>query len=222
MNVIPHWRRHDLAWLQPGIDLPAALPEDARRWLEAGNPAVVCRRDSGPELVRLGVALPAVGSDENPRRCAVEIEPGALAEVRPPLDLEEAIASAPAKWRQPLKDLCCEGEASGLRWHVLGSLAWRHLHGGTGFVDETTSDVDLLFAPKNSAELDAALHVLARASGSLLLDGEIRFPGHRDVSWREWARRPSEVLTKELHGMSLRSAATLQETLTRAAMISCT
>lgn len=209
--MTPTWQRHDLARVRPGVPLP---PTPAGRWLAGGGPGVVARTGH-PGRVRLGVCLPrpdAPGGGKPPRD-ACEVAPADLADMRPPLELTVVLPSAPPAWRDGLASLA-ERDGGGLRWHVFGSLAWQHLHGGHGaFVDAETSDADLLFTPASLAQLDAALDRLRRFPGPPRLDGEIVFPGGLGVSWRELTGHPARVLVRHLDGADLRETTALRALL---------
>lgn len=206
----PAWQRHDLARVRPGAPLP---PTPAGRWLAGGGMGVVARTGN-PERVRLGVCLPRSDAfpGGKPSRDACEVVPEDLADVRPPLELTTVLPSAPPAWRDGLASFSEPGD--GLCWRVFGSLAWQHLHGETrGFVDEATSDADLLLTLVSLAQLDAALELLRRFPGPPRLDGEIVFPGGLGVSWRELAGNPPRVLVRHLAGADLRETTALRALL---------
>ena len=48
------------------------------------------------------------------------------------------------------------------------------------------SDIDLLLHPRDDAQFEAGLALLARHAHNLPLDGEIAFPLGHGVSWKEW------------------------------------
>lgn len=214
--------RHALAW--PAAS-PAHAPAPARAWLDAGGPGVIARwqtdpRDARPPALVLGVCLPPAAPGLKPGRCAVEFAaPVPLVRVAPPPALDEVLPAAPAGWRATLTRLREDGERLGVRWRVFGSLLWQHLYAGRGgapFVNARTSDVDLLFAPADTARLDDALALLAAAAGHpFALDAEIIFPSGCAVHWREWARRPARVLAKHLLGPRFRTTEALRAELAR-------
>lgn len=208
---IPYWHRHDLTHLRPGVRLPGT---PAGRWLAMGGVGVVCRNETTAR-VRLGVCLPErePGPGGKPPRGACEVSPGTLALVCPPFELTETLRSAPPAWRDGLEALVARGAAIGVHWQVFGSLSWRQLHGGHGFVNGD-SDADLLFTPANVTQLDAALDLLGRFPGPPRLDGEVVFPGNLGVSWRELAGGgAARVLVKRLDGVELRETAALRALL---------
>ncbi len=192
--------RHDLAWLHPwwrkalrGPADPDALPA-VEAWFARGLPAVVCRlEDPLDESVGLGIAFPArLGR----ARVGLRVAPGAVASLAPPLRLGAAVASAPAHWQGALAELDSDAERAGLSLGVYGSLAWQHLSGEPYVTGR--SDVDLLVAPRDLAELARALGLLgARACREdPRLDGEVLLGGGRGVAWRELLSPGSRVLLK--------------------------
>jgi phosphoribosyl-dephospho-CoA transferase len=81
-----------------------------------------------------------------------------------------------------------------------------------------TSDIDLLFFPRNSAQLYKGMDLFASHAKALPLDGEIIFPAGQAVAWKEWlaAMRASSacrVLVKEKHSVHLSTMDALLHTL---------
>jgi phosphoribosyl-dephospho-CoA transferase len=99
-----------------------------------------------------------------------------------PLALERVIAAAPATWQDGLARL--NEAARGLSIKVYGSLALQAIT-GLSYV-RPASDIDLLFAPRTTAELRAGLDLLQSHAAGLPLDGELVFPSGVAVAWREW------------------------------------
>jgi phosphoribosyl-dephospho-CoA transferase len=81
------------------------------------------------------------------------------------------------------------------------------------------SDLDLLVAPRDGTELEAALSWLTHEEGAgpLRLDGEIVFPGSDAVSWREWRDAPHDahVLVKGIGRLALLPREALSERFAR-------
>jgi phosphoribosyl-dephospho-CoA transferase len=195
--------RHDLAWLtdagwNAAIDgAPEANQRVFAQWRDAGWPAVVRRSDAGARdgSVALGIALPPQADGAKPRIAMLAAQ-GHIARTQGPLALDQAIASAPAPWHGGLERLCAA--AHGLSLRVYGSLALQAIT-GLAYV-RPTSDIDLLFAPRTAAELEAGLDLLRSHGDSLPLDGELVFPSGAAVAWREWLQAEAgvrRVLVKE-------------------------
>lgn len=203
--------RHDLAWLTDAgwqaaaVGAPASHQAVFAQWRDAGWPAVVRRDDASTsgKAVPLGIALPPQADGTKPR-IALLAAPGHITNSTRPLALERVITAAPAAWQDGLARL---GEAAhGLNLRVYGSLALQAIT-GMAYV-RPTSDIDLLFAPRTAAELQAGLDLLRSHAASLPLDGELVFPSGAAVAWREWLQAGAQrVLVKERSAARLVPAA---------------
>jgi phosphoribosyl-dephospho-CoA transferase len=205
--------RHDLAWLSDGgwhaamAGAPASHQAVFAQWRDAGWPAVVRRGDasSSGRAIPLGIALPPQADGVKPR-IALLAEPGHVADSTGPLALERVVTAAPAAWQDGLARLC--EAAQGLSIRVYGSLALQAIT-GLAYV-RPGSDIDLLFAPRTMAELQAGLDLLRSHAASLPLDGELVFPSGAAVAWREWLQAGAQrVLVKERSAARLVPAADL-------------
>ena len=85
---------------------------------------------------------------------------------------------------------------------IFGSWMWRFLECGSH--TRSGSDLDLLVAPSGRAEAERAVLALQAAEGvsALRLDGELSFPCG-EVSWREYAGRPAQILLKTVTDVRL-------------------
>jgi phosphoribosyl-dephospho-CoA transferase len=204
------YRRHDLVWLtSAGWDtalrgMAGAQRELALDWSMRGLPAVVRRSepDTPPSLLCLGIPAPPDAHTGQKVRLGFAAERRHIAEVRSALALADA--EAPAAWQPGLASLRLALHAAGVDCRVFGSLAMQTLTGdrylGAG------SDVDLLLRPRDGAQLDAALALVASHAQTVPLDGEIEFPMGHAVSWKEWLGSPNDadrVLTKRLETVAL-------------------
>jgi phosphoribosyl-dephospho-CoA transferase len=205
--------RHDLAWLTDAgwhaamAGAPAPHQSVFAQWRDAGWPAVVRRDDAATNgaAVPLGIALPPQADGAKPR-IALLADAGHIANSTRPLPLERAITAAPAVWQDGLARLCAATQ--GLSIHVYGSLALQAIT-GLAYV-RPTSDIDLLFAPRTTAELEEGLGLLRSHAASLPLDGELVFPSGAAVAWREWLQAGAQrVLVKERSAARLVPAADL-------------
>ena len=109
-------------------------------------------------------------------------------------------------------------QAAGLSVTVYGSLAWEY-RCGTAYV-RADSDVDLLLDAQATPPLEPVL-TLARAlsadAGAPRLDGELILPGGAAVAWREFGRRPEELLIKGAGGPALCPRGSIEALFARAA-----
>ncbi len=194
---------------------------------------MVCRQegpaaDGNAATIRLGVALPPREPGEK-RRVDFHATAAALRRTAPALALDDknVLACAPASWREALRELCAGGAAAGIVWRVFGSLSWQFF-GGVNYLT-SASDVDLLWEPQDSEQLDAGIAILQQHElrsggddGHPRLDGEILFPGNRGVSWREWAAtggKNDAVLVKTAAAVTLETRTALRSMLSPARQI---
>lgn len=213
--------RHRLAY--PAITahgfLAAQVEPELRavveNWLASGWPLVVARQ-TGPQPADFGLPLPPrLGK----RRLRLSMAPNFVRAVRMPLRLGAATASAPPDWRAPLEELEREAAAADLEFRVFGSFLWQALTGWP-YVGPA-SDLDLLWSPADSAELDAGCRLLRdwEARTAKRADAEIAFPSGRAVAWREWARvrragpPGARVLAKSLREAALVGVGDLESEL---------
>jgi phosphoribosyl-dephospho-CoA transferase len=108
--------------------------------------------------------------------------------------------------------------AAGVSTAVYGSLAWEY-RCGTAYV-RADSDVDLLFDAKAAPPLGPVLDLagaLSTDAGAPRLDGELILPGDRAIAWREFARRPEELLVKSAGGPTLCTRLSIEALFARAA-----
>lgn len=209
-----HAPRHARVWLDPltwrahlssshDADILAALDG----WITKGRPAVARRRegtagsddDDGERY--LAIALPAAAGRA---RIAFVVRSQVVVRVAAPLTLAEAIATAPAEWREPLRDLAMRGLSLGTVFRVYGSLAWQHITGETCVTPR--SDIDLLWAASDSEHIARVLEALVaweRDSG-ISADGEMLLADGAAVAWRELLGDCDRVLVKTGDGVAMR------------------
>lgn len=190
--------RHSLVWLSDAgwehAQTSRALPEQIvmRNWRDAALPAVARRAegDATPhEAVWLGLALPPDPCTGGKPRIAFHVAARHVLQVGAPLKLGDALGAAPPTWQKGLRALQAAATGESLQVHTFGSLAWQAVTGMTYLTPQ--SDIDLLWYPRNSRELDAAIELLVRFADELPLDGEIVFPDGQGVAWKEWLRAGS-------------------------------
>jgi phosphoribosyl-dephospho-CoA transferase len=201
----PRYCRHDLVWLDPGIDaglFAAAEQSDlARRWVEDGFPFVVARQSD--ELAReanqiiLGFTLPSA-----PMRTRVMLRADRAVIIRHtrPLLLLDAMKYAPISWRAVLERLHMLFETNGTVARVYGSLS-SEIFTGKPYLD-TASDLDLLLECSDAAKLPGLLAELENFPLPVpRIDGEVLAASGWAVAWRELAAAlrtgtPRQVLAK--------------------------
>ncbi|MTW12091.1 malonate decarboxylase holo-[acyl-carrier-protein] synthase [Pseudoduganella eburnea] len=228
------YARHDLVWLtDEGWQhaLSAALPGTPAhtviaRWACARWPLVVRRRDTagqpnadicaeagaGAEVICLGLSAPPDPDSGAKLRLPLAIPARHIARHSAPLQLDAVAHAIPAAWQLPFARL--SDASAGMDLRVFGSLALQALT-GQPYLRES-SDIDLLFRPRSTSELDAGTLLLASFLGELPLDGEIVFPSGQAVAWKEWftARAHTErVLIKSKASVKLAPRAELRAEL---------
>ena len=202
--------RHD--WVYPPNDWRqklaaplAAEDEDAlARWLSKRRPLVVARRleQDAPGLIRLGLALPGK------RRIGLVLPAEAVGLRRPPPLLLDVLDAGAAFWPEAMRELAATVSRAAPDTRAFGSFAWRHFAADPAYVYVTpASDVDLLLAPANAAQLSnwiALLQDFETRWPAPRLDGEIVLPGGDFVAWREFFARPKKILVKGADHVRLR------------------
>lgn len=211
-------RRHDLVYLRPGAGfawcgtVPASplVRAAVAAWIIGGRPLVAARQPGDGGQLLLGLTLPL---ELERQRVALRVDPGAVAEIRPPLAPAACLGGQPAAVREPLIRLEEAMRRAGIGLGVYGSLAWEALSGEAYRHPE--SDIDVICDVADRPQLDSALALLAAAAVALpcRLDGEIRFPGGGAVAWRELVvacdDRQRSVLVKDERGVALRTVGAL-------------
>lgn len=207
------YSRHDLVWLSAaGWDAALARAQPGERsimlrWKREGWPVVVRRHEAGtaPDTVSLGLALPPDATGFK-HRIALKANSTDIERSAPALPLSDAAAAAPSHWRPALGAL----SASGIPLRAYGSLALQAITGHSYLTD--SSDIDLLFHPRDRNMFDHGLALIGRHAAHLPLDGEIVFPSGDAVAWKEWAGA-ERVLVKHAGGVRLAPVAQLLATL---------
>lgn len=213
-------RRHDLVYLHPSAAFatPCAAAGDphwqaARDWIAAGRPLVAARQPAGGDLL-LGLSLPLALQR---KRLSINVAPSAVAEVRPPIALDQCCPRLPVAQADVLRRLDAGASACGVRLGVFGSLAWESVSGES--YRHAESDIDLICDIATLGQFDALLLLLQRAAAELpcRLDGELRFPGGDAVAWQEIAKQrrdaSAQVLVKGEQDVALRPVQALLATL---------
>jgi phosphoribosyl-dephospho-CoA transferase len=205
------YARHDLAWLTAAgwrqllADTPSGSAAHAAiaRWAAADWPLVARRQDAAAgALLCLGLAAPPDPASGAKLRLPLQVPAQHIARRSAPLPLAAVAEALPVRWQSPFARLCAA--CAGLDLRVFGSLAMQALTGQVYL--RAGSDIDLLFRPRSSAELEAGSALLAAFLATLPLDGEIVFPSGQAVAWKEWvggAAREERVLVKSPAGVRL-------------------
>lgn len=204
MNT-PRYRRHDLIWLDAGIDAGrfavAEQSDLARRWVRQGFPLVVARQSDAlareANQLILGFTLPSA-----PMRTRVMLRADRAAIIRHtrPLLLLDAMKYAPQAWQPGLNLLIALFERAGTEARVYGSLS-SEIFTGKPYLD-AASDLDLLLEYGDETRLRDLLVTLENFPLPIpRIDGEILAPSGWAVAWRELAAalrtgKPRQVLAK--------------------------
>ena len=191
-------RRHDLVWLDhqaPWQVLTTGAEARLRAWAEARLPFVVARRDpaSDGDQLRLGVPLPLA---EQRQRLSLRIEACHVLRTTPPPALADVIEGLAAPWRDEVRLLLADTSALDVPPRVFGSFAWQSLTGLPYL--QASSDLDLLWEVADHVQADRLATRMQswERDHRLRIDGELRFPGERAVSWREYASGATRVMVK--------------------------
>lgn len=205
--------RHDWVWLAENwvellrADMAAEALLEAQRRVALDLPFVVAGPfpTDRPEDLRLGLALP------DKRRIGLHVGRHAVTRSAPPPTLRDVLVHAPTRWRPLLVTVDDTVAAAGLSAAVYGSLAWQ-ARSGTAYV-RAGSDVDLLLRASGTTSVGACLSLVDTLSAfewPPRLDGEIVLPTGEATAWREFARRPEELLVKGPAGPVLRTRGAIE------------
>ncbi|HEX4916736.1 MAG TPA: malonate decarboxylase holo-[acyl-carrier-protein] synthase [Limnobacter sp.] len=210
--------RHDLVWIAPEAvqhALPAGpLPMEPmralallHRWAHCKYPLIVARQDNLPveytaeAWLRVGLAEPPAWGK---RRMGYLVRKSDVLLHRHGPALAEVLHQLPGAWQKPASVLVQALPQLKVQARVFGSTAIQCttnlscLHAG--------SDLDLLLTPADWPAAQAAcllLEDLRLAHPGCRIDGEIINPHGEAVQWQELVRRPSQLLSKGLHGVRL-------------------
>ncbi|MFJ2986450.1 malonate decarboxylase holo-[acyl-carrier-protein] synthase [Collimonas sp. NPDC087041] len=211
--------RHSLVWLSSAGWQAAAEgmtpPQRAAlaQWQQADWPAVLRRQEAGTAVdqVCLGLPLPP-DADGHKIRIPFKADSSAIRRIEPPLALHSALAHAPSWWLGPLHAFAEDCQRIGITMRIYGSWSWQILTRQNYLT--LTSDIDLLFAPKNADELSCGLGLLEQYAAHLPLDGEIVFADGQAVAWKECQQAlqlagQQKVLVKSETGVKLATLSTL-------------
>jgi phosphoribosyl-dephospho-CoA transferase len=215
--------RHSLVWLSADGWQRAAqtVAADCRatllRWQQADWPVVLRRREMGTleDELCLGLALPPDGNGDK-TRIPFKAQMKDVQRIEEPMALRQALVHMPSGWNGPLHAFAGDCLHSGIALRLYGSWAWQILT-QQNYVT-ASSDIDLLFTPRNTAEFSRGMALLAQHAVRLPLDGELIFPDGHAVAWKEcWqalhgASQP-RVLVKTSADVRLTTLASLMASL---------
>jgi phosphoribosyl-dephospho-CoA transferase len=193
--------RHSLVWLTvygwtEAVD--SARPEHREilaYWNERDLPLIVRRQSDldPPGCLYLGLSLPpSLGK----LRVPVTVSNSAAKEIRKPLLLSDVVFSAPVEWQIPLQDLVHRLTIGDICPQVYGAFAWQHLI-SNNYV-HAQSDVDLLIkfdTAQMFEDFTRVVHDWEIVHGKSV-DGELLFPNHDAIAWREVKGNSQRVLIK--------------------------
>jgi len=236
--MIPHppsLQRHQLVWLDHAqwrrLANAAWNPETRAclaHWQHHQLPLVVTRQRS-PSHPEIHLGLPA--PDHWGRmRLLVSVPRSAIDAIGcfPPAGM--AARLLPAAGQGAWQKLCAHWQDGGCQARVYGSHGWQ-LISGQPYLREG-SDLDLILPVHDARHADALADTLnaGHVSGLPKLDGELIFPDHSAVHWREWRQwrsgKVSQVLVKRMDSVRLHTAPWWSEALsaveTTESMRTCT
>lgn len=184
-------RRHDLAWIDPGIDPGSIISTHVGatlEWIRLLHPLVVTRQPAiEGDAIALGYTL-APGR----KRIALTVPRSGIIHRARPLLLDDAIGHAPEDWHagmQRVQEIC---DSAGAVARVYGSLSTQAFTGENCLSRE--SDLDLLLECNEHTRFEELLQALESVRHPRL-DGEILMPSGWAVAWRELLNAKS-VLAK--------------------------
>jgi len=189
-------RRHSLVWLHT-LSLPPTAAE-AAAWHQAGHPFIVCRTRAGEDL-SLGFCLPAAHANSgHPLRVGVAALRDEMLKIARPPELAD-VASKLFTGSGILPDASTNFTA-----RLIGSHMWEVLTGDR--YTRESSDLDLVLDLTDASAAEDAVHFLEELSARFpsRIDGELSFPGHGEVHWKEWQSGSPLVLVKSLDTVALR------------------
>jgi phosphoribosyl-dephospho-CoA transferase len=199
------YHRHDLIWLDPGIDAgifaPAHQAKLARDWVKNGFPFVVARQSvelaKASNQIMLGFTLPSAPQRTRAMLCA---DRAAIIRHSRPLLLPDAMQHAPQSWHAGLHQLQMIFKKTKTVARVYGSLS-SEAFTGKPYLDDA-SDLDLLLECSDETKLHELLTGLEKFPLDIpRIDGEILTASGWAVAWRELAAAlrmgtPRQVLAK--------------------------
>jgi phosphoribosyl-dephospho-CoA transferase len=215
--------RHKLVWLTDDgwrHALTDAAPMDRAamaEWRLADWPAIVRRADVGiaPGQVCLGLALPPDPASGCKRRIALTMDAAHVKKIAPPIGINAVLHTVAPAWADGLTALQAQADKAAIPIGVYGACAMQALTGQRYLTP--TSDIDLLWYPVTTAQLEIAIDLLRVHAATLPLDGEIVFPSGQAVAWKEWSNaaqhKTARVLAKAMDTVSLMKMQDLAATL---------
>jgi phosphoribosyl-dephospho-CoA transferase len=197
------YRRHDLVWLMP---LEGKIPErdeDALiyDWIRKERPFVVRRReDSNQDHIPLGFQRL---NSHHKQKISLSVTQDKITKKSQPLQLSEILNILPSSVLDGIEKLLLWAHRIDLQPQIYGSFSWQALT-GEPYVTEN-SDLDLLWHIKRPDHIPALLDYLSLAQRKipLRIDGEIIFPSHQAVAWRELQMSTQNVLVKTTNRVEL-------------------
>jgi len=211
------WRdlrqRHRLVWLdaeqwRQQLERHAWTPPARAclsHWSRQHLPLVVTRQPS-PVQAELYLGLP-MPNRWGRGRLTLSVPLSAIRSVGHFPSAEAAVRVLPPTSHRRWQALCAHWRAGGCQVRVYGSHGWQ-LISGEDCVREG-SDLDLIIPVRDAHHADVLADALdvGHVSGLPNVDGELVFPDHSAVHWREWRQwrrgRVDEILVKRLQGVRL-------------------
>jgi phosphoribosyl-dephospho-CoA transferase len=197
------YRRHDLVWLAPlAIRVPERDEESlVSDWILKERPFVVRRKDDpAEERISLGFQQPIA---QDKQKIFLSVTQDKITRKIHPLQLSEILNMLPPSVLDRIEEVLFWANRIDLQPRVYGSFSWQALTGET-YVTEN-SDLDLLWYVRHPDQMDDLLNYLnlTQKKLSLKIDGEIIFPNHQAIAWRELQMKTQDVLVKSSGGVEL-------------------
>lgn len=172
-------------------------------WIKNENPLMITRQlSSNTEKTDVGFMLPL---SKNKKRFNFTIYNKSIGKRNFDIKLKNILSSLELKWRKPLLELVEDFEEYNLDIFLFGSTIWQYLTKEQYM--HIDSDIDILWKPQTSKDLENGLFILKKwmSSYSLKIDGEVILPCKNACSWKELLNDDKNVLIKNLHYIYLES-----------------
>lgn len=213
-------QRHRLAWLgdaawhevlaQHDWDAPALAC--LMHWQQQQLPLVVARQpETIPNLeftnakVHLGLPMP---NQWGRGRLSIAVPWSAVRAWGEFPDASTIQTLLPAHQQTGWQQLCAQWQAADCQARVYGGYGWQ-LMSGLVYL-RPTSDLDLLWPVRDAEHADRIVHSVSAYTPSEpapRIDGELVFPDHTAVNWREWQQwrsgQAQAILVKRIAAVQL-------------------
>lgn len=180
-------------------------------WIYNQHPFIISKQDSlDTEKLNIGFMLPL---EKGKKKINLIVKRDAISHQINPIRLSKILPKIEKKWNAPLLELLNSFLTLNLNLYVFGSSMWQYFLGKEYMT--CNSDIDLLWKPTTSKQLNVALIILKEWMDkyNLNIDGEIVFPYQSACSWKELLNDDKKIIVKRLYKVSLESKFNLINTL---------